>query len=401
MEFPMASQIGTTRGPPRALFAVLVAVFASVGMAQDPQDPAVDLIPAPPFDDDEDDARERALLASASVGADTGNGTPVAGFERDRGRGPIDLSDADPYRRYRPDPYRLPSAGLDLRLRLELPSFGWDRSRHGEFVRQVTLTRLPPGSLIIRREGFHGFVTRKVQQRLRAMWLDSLNDLYRAGTLDDAGLRDAMRDMGNALADESSGGRWWDRTWWELMPEAKGGAPDKPIVYTVGERLEILRLGPIALTNDFKGRVDRFTLSLEPDSERVIRSSALAARFGLARDQARLDRDDDLGDDAVTTVRDAESTAQDQPLLRLLLETHDDGKGLLAGTGWTVRLRPAVRLNLVEDPTKALKDLSMRVLFEWSPHEGGPSMIEIEGAVRFSPQDQDVRAGVQLTFLFF
>jgi hypothetical protein len=391
MEIAMA----WSSGPGSVALVACIALCAGVARAQDGG--SAGLIPPPPLDAPIADASHRALLASASL-EEARSTSPLASLERDPARGPVDLE--SPFDSS-PDVERLPVAGVDLRLRLELPAFGWDRRRHGEFLRQVSLTHLPPGSLIIDLDGFQGFVEGKIEQRLRSIWLDSLQSLYDAGTLDDHGLRQAMDRMGEAFADQRAGGRWWERTWWEAMPEAKGGAPDRPFVYTIGERLEVFRLGPFALTNDFKGKVDRFMLSLEPDSERVIRSSAIAARFGLARDQARLARDDGLEDEPVAMVRDTERTPSDEPLLRVLFETPEERGGLLAGTGWRVRVRPSLRIDAFGDPTKALKDLSMRVLFTWSPHEGGPSMIEIEGLVRFDPREQDLRAGAQLTFLFF
>ena len=48
-----------------------------------------------------------------------------------------------------------------------------------------------------------------------------------------------------------------------------------------------------------------------------------------------------------------------------------------------------------------LRDVSLRVMLEWSRREHEPSMIEIEALVRFVPKDQDLRAGVQFSFLFF
>jgi hypothetical protein len=110
-----------------------------------------------------------------------------------------------------------------------------------------------PAPLVVRR--YHG---------LERLFFERLSDVYKTAWQDQERLWiDRTSDPLSAILDRNdrfwaakvdlaSGGRWWERSVLESRTPETGGAPRDPELVDVGEEVEVLRLGDIALTNEFK-----------------------------------------------------------------------------------------------------------------------------------------------------
>lgn len=145
-----------------------------------------------------------------------------------------------------------------LRLELDPPApeladveYFWRPEDH--WLDLVTPTVLPPGSLRVQYEGLQAFAMKHASRRYRREWSSAIDERYDSGALN-AHEADRARELqAQLLADQDAGGRWWERAWLYSLP---GGAPNRPHVYTYGREAEILRLGPLRLNNELKGRLD-------------------------------------------------------------------------------------------------------------------------------------------------
>lgn len=278
------------------------------------------------------------------------------------------------------------STGLDFRgldVKLELPTYRCLPPGRQDFVHQVSLTRLPVGSLIVRYEGLEGLVMRKLQGRLRAEWRNSLRRAYDGEVLDYDGYLDGLQQMGESIGDMRSGGRWWERSWMDSLPAHRGGAPAERYVHTYGETLEIFSLGPLSFTNDLRGRVDKVTiLSLDPDSGQIYRD--LDVRH-LAREDAYLERAD-AGDEnlpVLTPDRDAQAT--DEPLVRLTLEPPAPE---LLPSWWKLRFRPGANMGVTKGIDRLLREVSMEVSLElYLGAEADLKFMEIKANATYDVED--------------
>ncbi|MCO5168361.1 MAG: hypothetical protein M9894_18640 [Planctomycetes bacterium] len=297
------------------------------------------------------------------------------------------------------DPDLRPSLDPRVDVRLELPSFRWlPRATHGsDFVRQVSLTHLPPGSLIVRYDGLEGFVVRKVQARMRKLWRDSIRDAYDAEAIDWDRYDRAFEVMHESFADHRAGGRWWERSWLDSLTPERGGAPANPFVQTIGQEIQVARLGPLSLSNELRVSLDRLSfLRIDPDGGQIYRDHDVRR---LAREHAHLRRDDaddpeDLPAIAVGKRTIIEGTQE--PLVRITLEPPDPG--LLPGY-WRLRLRPMAAFRVNGDPAEMLKEVSLRVTMELFIGEQRRHFMNVEAVARFQPADQEMALGIELSLL--
>lgn len=293
-----------------------------------------------------------------------------------------------------------PAFDAEIELRLELPAYRWlPRQAHrAAFMHQVSLTRLPPGSLQVRYEGIEGYLVRKAQSRLKSLWRDSIKDAWEGGILDDQQYDARIDEMYDSLSDFRSGGRWWERSWLDSLTPERGGAPADPYVHRVGERLDVLRVGPVRFTNDLKARVDRVTiLSFDPDGGQIYRDFDLRR---LAREHARLQRSgddlDDRGDELPALTGEPTDGGLAEPMVRITLEPPDPG--LLPGY-WRLRFRPSAGVNLMGEPSQVIEEVSMRVTLELFLGVERMKFMEIEALASYDFDDNVAAIGFEVSLL--
>lgn len=293
------------------------------------------------------------------------------------------------------DPRRPVNPEVDVRL--ELPSFRWlPRVDNGsDFLHQVSLTRLPPGSLMVRYEGIEGLVVRKAYGRLKRLWRDSINDAFDAEMLDDHGLHAAYDDMYERLSDFNAGGRWWERSWLDSLTPERGGAPATPFVHQIGERIELFQLGPLSVTNDLRAHLDSFTiLRVDPDGHQIYRDHDYGR---LAREYAHIKRDDDDDPEELPAILPRlDARGASEPLVRIVLEPPDPG--LLPGY-WRLRFRPQASFRLSGDPMSMVKEVSLRVTLELFLGADRRKFMEIDALIEYEPQDNVAVLGFEVALI--
>jgi hypothetical protein len=286
-------------------------------------------------------------------------------------------------------------------VRLKLPSYRWlPRDLGSDFIHAVSLTRLPPGSLVMRYEGIEGVVVRKATSRLKSLWNDSIRDRYEADLIDYDEYGDELTDMGNACADFDAGGRWWDRSWLDSLTPERGGAPERPVVCQIGERLEVFRLGPLSVTNDLRARIDHLTvLRIDPDAGQIYRHLDVRR---LAHEHAHLRRDADEQDDHLPPLSPEDGRRQREaeaaPAVRIILDPPDPG--LLPGR-WRLHLRPAASINPMHKGSiiDMVRDLSLRASLELYMGARPKKFMEIEALARFDPSTREATLAIEVSLV--
>jgi hypothetical protein len=286
-----------------------------------------------------------------------------------------------------------------LDVRLELPTYRCvpRDARRGDFLQEVALTRLPVGSLIVSYEGIEGYIVKKVQSRLRNQWRTSLRDAYEEGAISTDRYISRLQHMGEVLGDFRAGGRWWERSWLDSLTPERGGAPARPYEHTIGERLDVIKLGPIAFTNDLRARVDRLTiLSFDPDGGQIYRDLEVSQ---LAREDARLERADTGDELPLLGVPDSKPAGTEEPAVRLTL---DPPTADMLPSWWKLRFRPGAVVGFSRgfDPTGVFREVSMEVSLElFLGANAQTKFMEIQGNASFDPRDNEavVWFQVQLT----
>lgn len=279
-----------------------------------------------------------------------------------------------------------PAEPIDVTLRL--PRLRWVSG--ADLLPLVSLTRLPPGALVIRYAGLQAVVVRRLQGRLRDRWHASLHDAWAAGVLSDERYEAALERMFDALVDHRAGGRWWERSWLDSLPASRGGAPDPPLEHVVGERVA-LRLGPLILTSDLRLQVERVgMLAVEPDAPRPLRRLETSR---VAREHAWLRREvvdaDDLVDDEVGRP---EAEVAGEPVPHVLAPA-------LLRPRWRLTLRPAVRVRISSGHGWLVRDVRLRAVLELFRGPGRLRFLEVELVLRYRPEDDEVLVGVELALV--
>lgn len=301
-----------------------------------------------------------------------------------------------------------PAFDANAELRLELPSYRWlprNTGHRDDFLHQVALTHLPTGSLVVRYEGIEGYVVRKVQSRLRDMWRETLREAWKEGMIDETRYARKLDEMREGLKDFREGGRWWERSWLDSLTPERGGAPAEAFVHTVGDRLEVLSLGPLTFTNDLKASIDKVTvLTFDPDGGQIYRDYDLRS---LAREHARLQRkDDDANGDGVEDeefgLPDLSGGAPDvqglaEPVARITLEPPDPG--VLPGY-WRLRFRPSVGVRLDSaDVASMLEDVSMSTTLELFLGAKRVKFMELEAIATYDFERQNAILGLKVALV--
>ena len=301
-------------------------------------------------------------------------------------------------------PRPLPDLSEHVRLRMPDLQSGEEGAQDG-FLAAVALTRRIPGSLVIDYEGLQGYVMKQLQKRLRKEWGNHLEDVQEYTEITDWEMRQRYERMSNALIDHEAGGAWWDRPWMYSLPASKGGAPDQPYVHQVGRTIEFLRLGPLALRNDMKARMDTVTVfELDSDPGRIYRALPEQVPL-LARDHAQLDRGNPrldplaFDDDERSERRDAGGFRSIRGM-DLVINTEIEPSRWLDGVRWRVKLRPGARLKVKGTQTDDLDgDVSLRVVLEVRLGASEMHVLDIEWTTKYKPLDREGYTALEISLL--
>lgn len=340
-------------------------------------------------------AAAAALLAAAPARADGGPTTFGRGIHGDGS--PVPRPEVEPLLPTDPDPFP------DVRLRL--PRLRWQPGPGADLVDQVTLTRLPPGSLAVRYEGLQGYVVRRVRKELKSHWTRSLRDRWEGAVLDDDEYEAALTRMNEALSDAVVEGRWWERSWWHSLPPEKGGAPLTPYLQVVGQRVDVVRIGPWSLTNDLRARFDDVTIIGLDATRAVVRRPGRP--FDLARSHARLDRVARASDDPEEEELEPPPLAPDEetddallpePGIRLTFFPPEPEQAV-GGGAWKFRLRPGIRFTLSNVEQAFVREVSLRLALTVATRKGRPPWLGVEAVLRYLPEDDVFQAGVEVAIL--
>ncbi|MBL4847560.1 MAG: hypothetical protein JKY65_18740 [Planctomycetes bacterium] len=280
------------------------------------------------------------------------------------------------------------------------------RQPSNNLLGQVTLARRLPGTQVVRYRGFQGFVVRRLRRVYQSRWRRSLRDSERAGGLGHFQLAAIYQTMGDAESDLAAGGRWWNRSWLHSLPPEKGGAPARVYETQIGARVNVVRIGPFSLTNDFRGRIEGFALRLSTRG-RVFRDLAEA---DVARDHAMLTRESGEREDLdvlpdrprspkAEAREEQQGFAPDEQNLGAtdLLDLGLEATVPQPGRAWRFHFRPSARVRLRAGRAPRAR-IGARAVFEFSmgPPAARKHVVDVIARVRYDLVRQDVVATVQL-----
>ncbi len=216
-----------------------------------------------------------------------------------------------------------------------------------DLLNSITMRRLPPGSLYVNYDGFHGVVVK----HLRGQYRRFTRRAARKGWLvqeDDYGpLRGLYERQVHTPVNPQANGEWWQRRWFESLPPEKGGAPAEPYVHTYGEEVS-WKYGPVTVTNTLKLRFDYiafFELNPEP----------------VSHDHSR-------------------------PSPRVSFDVQP-ARGATVGTRFRFNVKPRVRIGMPEsgDLLAALRGASLQASFEI--YQSRKKVVEGEAEIKWRPDE--------------
>ncbi|MDC3379181.1 hypothetical protein OAX78_02755 [Planctomycetota bacterium] len=284
---------------------------------------------------------------------------------------------------------------------LDLPSHRWASSfKRTSVVPQITAHEvMPPGSVHVRYQGLARYVVRHAQRRFRKEWRAQINERFDETNMTDREYRAEMRKVDLAFADHATGGRWWQRTWWDSLSETQGGAPSTPHVVTIGTQTEILRIGSFSISNDLRGRLDAVallghgegpTVRDVPNERARASDHAHLARSGGDTDEPvqALDPPHDM---AVVVGSDARSG---YPGLTVQSRLGPDN----SAAPWVrFKVRPSVRVKVsgLDVLTQARVRMDLEVF--WGADR--EQVLDVECDLRYDLQSEELRATVQVALV--
>lgn len=107
----------------------------------------------------------------------------------------------------------------------------------------VTMTSLPPGSLIVDYNGPQELIIKHARSQVRR-YTRRYRQYSEAPSYD--------VDVWNNAPDLNA---WWTRSWMASLPPEQGGAPAQPYVHTIGKELT-WSYGPFTISNTLKLKID-------------------------------------------------------------------------------------------------------------------------------------------------
>jgi hypothetical protein len=300
-----------------------------------------------------------------------------------------------------------PRSSLTSCPTLRLPRLADLEPERDSLLRQVTLTELPPGSLVVEYQGVQGFLARRLQSRYRSLWRSQIDLLYDETSMTDAERSAALDEIGTGFAD-LRGGRWWERSWRESLLPEKGGAPARPWVHVVGQDLELFRLGAVSVTNELKVRVDRLAvLSLDAAPGLVYRErEEISEPSRVARDNARLTRAMVDPEDEARRPVTSRSPVGQVPLLEPFvgLELAPARTIFMEGVSWRFKVRPLVRLRLpsdlgVDQLAEFARSLSLRLSADMHLGQREQRVLSLELGLTYHPPEGDLEVRGELALV--
>lgn len=272
---------------------------------------------------------------------------------------------------------------VDLPLRLDLPSFT-DLRPNTSYLDQVSMAERIPGSLVIKYRGLQGVVVRYLSRRLKAEWGHSIRASVRTSLTADLDMREARRLRGQASRDHKRG-RWWDRRWYHSLTPENGGAPAERQVHAIGSEVTILELGPLTITNEFRGRLDRISFQFDGGDS------------GFQSDE---ETESAVEDQTADLERDPAFCPPNSLDLWIGLESGTIGDW---GMSAKVKVRPEVHTKLKS--SGIVTDLRLKVIVEVAFGYEESKGIEIEFLAHWNPMketkrgDPDAALEMKITFL--
>ena len=285
---------------------------------------------------------------------------------------------------------------------LALPSYPHHAVENtASFVRQITPTHIPSGSLLLTYEGFHKFAVKRAQGKFRSYWRKQMRMYVRDTFMSPIELGEIQSRMFDAWGDMHTVGNWWDRTMWESLPPEKGGAPLRPYVHTYGQEIAILEWGPLTIRNTMKAKVSSVELfSLEEGGNFVYRSF----RGGrVARDDARLERHvlDPLDDDSEPD--DDEKIGELprwHPNMRVQFNFAPEvRRKLWDNVSWRFKARPSIRLSPSLDYMEVVREVSLKAEFDILYGATREKVIGIEAQIEFEPESNELEFTFEIAML--
>ncbi|MEZ6184921.1 MAG: hypothetical protein R3F62_07915 [Planctomycetota bacterium] len=283
------------------------------------------------------------------------------------------------------------------RVDLTLPRLSFENDPYAE-MRAIAPTHVAPGSRVLDYHGFEGFLIRKLQSRYRSVWRSQLRTQFRDGSMSEFEMARRDARMNAAVADMEFG-RWGDRSWLDAFTPEKGGAPATPYVHDIGEDLLVFEWGAFSLSNSFRARIDGVAdFNLDPDPGRVYRE--VGSR--RARDHALLQRyvlDPNDPDDQPD--RDAKFGEPRYGAMQLAFELEPAERCFLQNTSWRFKVRPQVRLQTPSRITVegVVNTVGVRTCLDMHWGAKREKVASLECDLRFRPEDNELRAEVQLAVL--
>jgi hypothetical protein len=287
---------------------------------------------------------------------------------------------------------------IDLPRYAHLPG---DESR--SFVKQITPTHLPSGSLVIRYEGFHRFAVKRLQSRYRSFWRKQVRTIARDSFINPLELGRMQGAMIEAWGDMYANGNWWDRTWEESLPPEKGGAPLRPYVHTHGRDLTILELGPLKIYNTMKAKVSRVELlSLDDQSAGRIYRSFRGKHHQPARDDARLERHvmDPEDDEAEPSADEKVGRPHLEPITRVAFNFAPElNRKLWEGVSWRFKARPSIRLSPSLNAMEVVRELSLKAELDILYGARREKVLGFQAEIEYEPQNNELELTVEVALL--
>lgn len=143
---------------------------------------------------------------------------------------------------------------------------------YADILDHISLNYYPPGSIRVKYGGPYAAVKNGVTNYIRDVWEDQQYLYYESGTISLAAYHRSIQRIDDSIRDYEAGGRWWDRRWFESLPEKRGGAPTEPMLREIGHTYVIFDSWMCYITNEgtLKLKGIEATIDLAPlgDSKR-------------------------------------------------------------------------------------------------------------------------------------
>ena len=157
--------------------------------------------------------------------------------------------------------YSVAKISLRAETRLRFTSSILDLEQDYNLLDHLTMYEPAPGELQIRYRGALAPIVKHIRGRFRRLCDNALRDQMEF--MSDCEVRRLNEARANAWHDLDSGGRWWERSWRQSLPVAKGGATRRTQYDGTDNSW---RIWHVTVTNSLKEKFDYAAL-LELDTD--------------------------------------------------------------------------------------------------------------------------------------